>query len=883
MSQCFAKPDARIIKFDTASNMEKNKNTLYVCGDGITHGKYEIVTKDDPDAPYIKFYHQATPVQYKSYRCIPQFSESNFITAEYKYVRVKYRTTDKVASSITFRRSSNIPKIVPNTKLSNGEWVVSAPFEVSEDIMELFVDKGNVMMEYTAEHFDADICIKEVAFFKSEADAYAYYGDEPVVPTPESANHQIKIMGNDIANYKIVIPVNSCAEVANAANMLADYIKSLCGVTLSVVTDDEPDGKYEILMGSTNRKLSAVYLKELLDAGAPYTVYCSEIVGNTPVINALVPAACEQAVEKFVMTYLYKGMPQIPEIIDIDAPIRFSGHVIRHSPYAVYDDPVNVADPTVFCEDFASDKGYFTEENGEKLWKYENGAYVYTGNGYSVSYVHVYEQNVSETVTLSYKNADKYANFGLVARYVASAGYAKAGYDFRRGEWYIEFREGLDLGVMRWASKPDVLTPDTKYTLSFTVDGKKATLTVNGKPTVECEIYHITPGCIGVYADGVTVTAENYKAVLLSGEGTIFRNAVHNLLPDDEYREGGSVIVLKDNVWMYRHQRGAAFKSLNNGTTWERTEKWADITSYFNMLRLNNGAIMQIARKTVDGVDYVYSRSSTDEGVTWTDDGIICPAVHPKLGIGSGNMNDKIMQSGRDDRIFFSLNYDNRSTDINTKRVFCEYYYSDDNGKSWYKADMGSLDIKDNGNTTFFGENKLLECADGTIRMYCSWNRMGNIVYSDSTDGGMTFGPLQNLEGFISSHSSMQFVRDPYGPTDTSYFMVWVYNIGERDPIHPVRARLCLAYSTDGKEWEYIGDIWRWESRWRGGYVSAPICHLVDPFIKLTEDYIITGSGISEKFGKDYHNEQRQHIWAIRRDTLPSGKKYNKNTKKFSL
>jgi hypothetical protein len=50
--------------------------------------------------------------------------------------------------------------------------------------------------------------------------------------------------------------------------------------------------------------------------------------------------------------------------------------------------------------------------------------------------------------------------------------------------------------------------------------------------------------------------------------------------------------------------------------------------------------------------------------------------------------------------------------------------------------------------------------------------------------------------------------------------------------------------------------------------------HLVDPFIYVTDDDVIVGSGLSEKWkvigegSSNVHQAQRQHIWRISKDGL---------------
>ena len=67
---------------------------------------------------------------------------------------------------------------------------------------------------------------------------------------------KLTINGADIENYKIVHADNS--ESKDAAEALAEYIERSTGKKLSYVTDSEPLGEYEILIGQTNREGNVV-------------------------------------------------------------------------------------------------------------------------------------------------------------------------------------------------------------------------------------------------------------------------------------------------------------------------------------------------------------------------------------------------------------------------------------------------------------------------------------------------------------------------------------------------------------------------------------------------------------------------------------------------
>jgi len=362
--------------------------------------------------------------------------------------------------------------------------------------------------------------------------------------------------------------------------------------------------------------------------------------------------------------------------------------------------------------------------------------------------------------------------------------------------------------------------------------------------------------------------------------GTIWRNVAHTLLPGEQYREGGSVFEMKDGTLNYTHHFGANFKSTDNGKTWQAIEPWTTFNGYVNMLRLVDGSLMKVASEGA----YMYSYTSTDEGKTWTRGGKITDTkfrADATINAGAVNMNDKINQSASG-TVFYSQNYETtthyfeENGDGVKRKVFCEFFFSKDNGKTWTKSDTTSWTIEGNETQTHFGECKIVECADGTIRMYNSWNHYGCIVYSDSTDGGKTFGPLQMMPEFPCACSSMQFYRDPYGETDTTYYMIWINT--QDNPVETgtmPRSTISLAKSTDGKSWTFLGDVWRWQSNYRYGTNGAVLNHVVDPFVKTNKDYIIIGTGLSEHLAlpgdNSYHGAQRQHIWSIKKDTLGDG------------
>ena len=842
---------------------------------------YGVYTVDDAAGTLNVTYADSTNHSGVFYMSKIKFGSANQLSLENCYVRMLYSaempTKDGGMARIQNDKTGDQGYLVYKLQDTNGEYVLSDVGMLSTDTMQRFCAAGSYSsLMHNSLHFtttvnDCVFRVKALYFFPTKESAEAFEVKE--------GGHEMQINGNDITKYQIVVAKEAPESLLSSANYLKNYIKKLTGFELPVVTDKDAESDYEILIGKSNRENSTARLNELAkDGDSLLGRYIIDVRDNDLIISSTIPVNTHTGVETFVKSFLYEGLSVIPDTLNITEKCIVSGRSTTISEYGKWEPVVNVASPEVFTETFDADNGYFQEENNAQNWSYSDGLYSVKAEEYALTYIHVYEKNATLSASWEYTDAKDNADAGLMLRYTADEAYVKAGYDFEAGAWYIEDREGEDFFLNRIAEKEAAISPDTRYDLSLTVDGDTAKLTVNGETVLETEgLVQLTPGRAAFYAEGVSVSLDTADLVLLSGQGTIMKDIVHTKLPDDTYREGGSVFEMNDGSLLYTHHSGTTFKSLDNGHTWERREQWTDTYGYVNILRLNNGDWLKIATKG----GYKISQTSSDDGQTWVDGGNICKTPFrgdSSIAAGAGNMNDKIMQSGTTDRIFYCQNYEtttsyfSENNDGVQRKVFCEFYYSDDNGATWTKSETDSWELVGNEKQTHFGECKILECADGTLRMYNSWNNYECIIYSESTDYGVTWGPIQKMEDFICARSSMQFVRDPYAENDTTYYMVWVYGDPESASSAMARSRLSLARSTDGKNWEFLGDIWRWESTYRNGTGGSLLNHIVDPFVKVTEDYVIIGTGLSEKLGvggdNSYHGAQRQHIWTVPKASL---------------
>ena len=514
------------------------------------------------------------------------------------------------------------------------------------------------------------------------------------------------------------------------------------------------------------------------------------------------------------------------------------------------------------------------EEGTNDTWTMSSGTYVSSGNGYELTYLHVYEKNSVFSADLKAvpKTAGK-GSFGLQLRYTSEYGYVRGGYDYESGCWYIETREGEDFTAIRVATKAATLTAGQTYRVTLTVENETAKLSVDGTEILSGNVTHVTPGRIAVYAYDVAVTLDNVNVEFSSGGmGHIIQGIVHTVLPGNEYLEGGSVIELNDGKLHYIHHNGAAYVSSDNGASWEEEKSWYS-GSYASVFRLQNGDLV----KTVYAGTDVTLWTSKDEGKTWTKTGKICDRLYEgSVALNAGNMNDKMFQS-KAGRLLYVQSYESRQYEnINGYAVVvcCEIYYSDDNGATWTRSKTSSYTMSGMKGVRF-GEGKIIECEGGVLRFMASWSEgFDTIVYSESTDGGVTWGAIHEMEGFDCGRSSMAIVKDPNGPTDYTYYMVWCYGEPATTDNAMPRSRLALAYTTDGKNWKYMGDIWWWESNYSYNATSL-VNHIVDPFIYVTDTHVIIGTGISERspyvgetVATTYHYAQRQHIWAVDKDEL---------------
>ncbi len=797
-------------------------------------------------------------------------ADSGNIPKSYRYVRILYQAQSPQAStaSLTLRTgaATSSDSAVWDGIENTNEWTLSAPRLMNQSLFERLSGGESVYISFKNNQTGGSYKVKAIYLFGSKSDAEAF-------ETPK-VTASVTIEGYSIAGYTIVLPEDAVKRERDAAMTLQGNIFALCGHTVPIVTDTEaPEQPLEILIGKTNRSQSKAAYEKYARAGADIGAYSLTTSEGKLVFAAFFNPGLEELMSAFKTKYLSPEIGSNASISNASLSGTLSGQKLL-TPYTKWQDVTNVSNPVIFNDSFDGIM-WWSEEDNRSAWSIQNGTLKSSGNGYELAFLQAYEKNAVFSADIT-PTASASGSFGLQLRYTSTYGYVRGGYDYRRGEWFIDYREGEDFTTVRAAAKAATLTAGSSYNISLTVENGKAVLTVGGQKLLEATASQVSPGRVALFNYNVPLTVDNVRVEFSGGMGQlVIPDISHTVLPVEAYLEGGSMIELADGKLHYIHSSGTAFASPDEGKTFEEEATWYS-SGYPSVIRLANGKLLRTASEIYGGVDSIVVKESSDEGQTWRTVGVVCS----RLYAGSDkwwaiNMNDKLTQlsTGRLILVQSFENMGNTTGLFEGRNTFFEIFYSDNNGTTWTRSETTSRDLTD---LAWFSEGKVIEVAGGKLRLMSSWNNYSTMVYSESTDGGETWGELQTLTGFDCSCSSYAIMRDANGPTDYTYYMVWCYTdigtVSGSGAVTMPRSRLSLAYTTDGINWVFLGDIWCWESNYT--YYYGMLNHIVDPFIYITEDTVIVGSGISEKWkvigegSSNVHQAQRQHIWSIPKTSL---------------
>lgn len=554
-------------------------------------------------------------------------------------------------------------------------------------------------------------------------------------------------------------------------------------------------------------------------------------------------------------------------------------------------------------ETAGQDPSHWIEWNTANEWTVDSStgskAYKHPANTTStVTWLHVFERDVEFSARVMFKSKlSGSRQVRLLARYNDENACIMAGYDFNPGSpprWHLMERTGNDDPTWQQLTPANddpaqAMQMNQWYTLKVVARGSDVAFYVDDMqhPMLFAKgtSTHLSPGRVGLMADGVEALFDDVKLQLVNNQGRVQDGVLeYTILPTDpEVREGATLFAANGKIeLLHRRER---FTSTNNGQTFTGPTSYGTIPddrhAHTAVLRLNSGKLLRMQGQYEDtspGIHFL-ARRSADEGATWDSGGVTWAGyregpIDPATGKNQGlivQMNDKLSQipSGR---VFFTVTVRLYTGTAHTGHK-CEVYYSDDEGTTWTKAI---------GDTVTWGANEWARFAEGKViatstpnelRLITTWisNQAGvaagTMRYLTSFDNGATWSNDAPLDPFKCARSSFGVDRD-LSAGSLVYYMVWVFN----DPADHAklmfpRSRLGLVKSTDGKNWSYLMDVERWISP--NDPSTNPIVQIVDPGITVTPTHLFVTMGRSDQdvVGQT-HNAQKLRVVRIDKSKL---------------
>lgn len=283
---------------------------------------------------------------------------------------------------------------------------------------------------------------------------------------------------------------------------------------------------------------------------------------------------------------------------------------------------------------------------------------------------------------------------------------------------------------------------------------------------------------------------------------------------DNPRNSEGDFMTLKDGriLFVYSHYTGtsssdhgsaylASRSSSDNGKTWTtddqlvvQQEGTMNVMSV-SLLRLQDGKIaLFYLRKNSTSDCIPFLRISSDEAKTWSDP---IPCITDKKGYFVLN-NDRVIQL-KSGRIIMAVALHQTPEEAkwhNNGRLFS--YYSDDNGQTWKPGGEVA-----NPNNITLQEPGVVELKTGDLMMII--RSSGGVQHkSYSKDRGQTWSTVEptNIKSPISPATIERI------PSTGDLLMVWNNNGGEDPAIKGKRTPLTIAISKDdGQTWANIKNL----------------------------------------------------------------------------
>lgn len=513
------------------------------------------------------------------------------------------------------------------------------------------------------------------------------------------------------------------------------------------------------------------------------------------------------------------------------------------------------------------------------------------------TYLHAFDKNTTATMRMMLREHGKDSKFGFIFRMAPESSYVRVGYDANSEKWYMESVKGNgEDDVIIYAEKTFEMEKNKWYSFDVTLNENNIEFKVDNKKVLSTE--QITAdgyGRIGVFSENAATYIDDVKFTIASG--VMPNDGVHEFtFTTEEMYSNMEIESVGENTLIgVMYNRNMVFVSTDNGLTWDDVTENAAYASllegsgYTSFLQMEDGTYMQLVMSDMT----VYT---SEDMLNWTQIGRILPEDeladdrNRQLTVFHANSLCQIKKADGSSRLIVPISYRLFPSETSTSSSgnYSKVYYSDDGGKTWQAANNDTRDIliyyEETNTSSKWAESKIIQCSDGTLRMYVTRTNEGCLQYTESKDYGATWSGLYQIPEMQCAASSFSVMEDP--TQKGTFYLVWVNdNLATYGSLQN-RTRISLAKSTNGKDWEFLCDLERMCVRYSTDPASnSPLYQLLDPSLEVTDKYVYVTFGRSEDLSDlaeqgtaaNYHNFQQVRYVRLEKDKL-SVKKWDSAT-----
>ncbi len=193
-------------------------------------------------------------------------------------------------------------------------------------------------------------------------------------------------------------------------------------------------------------------------------------------------------------------------------------------------------------------------------------------------------------------------------------------------------------------------------------------------------------------------------------------------------------------------------------------------------------------------------RTSTDDGRTWSGLRFIDDQIGGRGFTGTCPGRGYACNYQGKERVLVPI-YDNL---LGTE--FASVIYTEDQGRTWKRSGRASqTGLRENGERIKSSESQIVELPDGTLRMF-SRNQIDEITFTDSTDGGETWGEYRREPQLHYCGNCMISVINYSKEIDGKPAVIASYPGGDKTLYHRVNGVIAIGLidaSDNTIDWRY--------------------------------------------------------------------------------